>query len=591
MKKTTPILVVLALAGMFISLPSWASTVRVGVIHSQDRYRAGGSYPLLFRLAIPKDLNIHGTKEGDDLIPTTLSFPDHPELRMQGIQFPEPEKKRFAYATGPVETYSGDVLVRATLVVRGDAETGPKFLKGLLSYQACTSNACLPPQNTPVTVSLSVVPEGSPARALNRGMFLALEKGKDDPNSLPGVKPGAGLWIILLGTFLGGLALNLTPCIYPLIPVTVSYFSGKSGRLRGHALFHSLLYIAGLALTNSMLGLSAALTGGLLGSALQHPIVLILAAGILLALGLSFFGFWEIRLPPGLNRFAARHYGGFFGSFFMGLTLGILAAPCIGPFLLGLLTYVGQKGDPFLGFLCFFTLSIGMGLPLAFLAFCCSATDRLPMSGDWMIWVRKFMGWVLLGMSAYIVSPLIPHDLVKSGLLAALAILAGIHLGWVDRTARSHRVFPHLKRGLGILLIGGAVIYLLASGYQKEEISWIPYDEGLISTAAKEKRPLILDFTAKWCNPCRAMDREVFADREVIEMTREFITMRLDLTTRRPFQDEILKRYRVRGVPTIIFFNKEGIEEDTLRIESYVGKDQFLDRVKQLLEKSPPLQK
>ncbi|MBW1806314.1 MAG: sulfite exporter TauE/SafE family protein, partial [Deltaproteobacteria bacterium] len=222
---------------------------------------------------------------------------------------------------------------------------------------------------------------------------------------------GATLWLTLLGIFLGGLALNLTPCIYPLIPITVSYFGGKSGKIKENRVLHGLFYISGLALTNSILGVSAALSGGMLGSALQKPVVLIFVACIMIALGLSFFDIWEIRIPSVLTSMASRSFGGYFGTFFMGLTLGIVAAPCLGPFILGLLTYVGQQGDPFLGFLYFFVLSIGLGLPLAFLAVFSGAMDRLPLSGSWMVWIRRFMGWVLVGMAGYMISPLIDHHM------------------------------------------------------------------------------------------------------------------------------------------------------------------------------------
>jgi thiol:disulfide interchange protein DsbD len=353
---------------------------------------------------------------------------------------------------------------------------------------------------------------------------------------------------------------------------------------RARILVHGMLYIFGLALTNSMLGLWASLSGGLLGSALQHPVVLLFVAGIMVTLSLSFFGFWEFRLPEGFTRVASKSYGGYFGPFFMGLTLGIVAAPCLGPFLLGLLTYVGQKGDPFLGFLYFFTLSIGLGLPLSVLGIFSGTLDKLPMSGDWLVWVRKFMGWVLIGVAAYVVTPLVSHDLVESGLLAGVAMAAGAHLGWFERTGGNLRGFSYLKKFLGVILIGGGVLYLASAAHEREGIKWIPYDQDLISTALNDEKPLILDFYADWCVPCREMESDVFKDPEIVKTSRNFMTMRLDLTQRQPFQDEILAKYRVRGVPTIIFFNGEGEEEKALRVVSYVDKSDFLDRMRRLLK-------
>ena len=137
----------------------------------------------------------------------------------------------------------------------------------------------------------------------------------------------------LLGIFAGGIALNLTPCIYPLIPITVSYFGGQSSQGQRQLMVHGACYIAGLAITNSVLGVIAALTGGIMGSLLQHPIVLALLASVLIFFASSLFGLWEMRLPFRLSQAASKTYSGYFGSLFMGLTLGVVASACIGPFI------------------------------------------------------------------------------------------------------------------------------------------------------------------------------------------------------------------------------------------------------------------
>ena len=226
----------------------------------------------------------------------------------------------------------------------------------------------------------------------------------------PGRLAGWAMVWTMLGIFMGGMALNLTPCVYPIIPITVSYFGGKSGQGRGRLLVHGLLYLAGLAVTNSALGVLAALTGGLMGALLQNPLVLVAVAAILVFFATSLFGFWELRLPGSLTQAASKSYAGYFGSLFMGLTLGVVAAPCIGPFVLGLLTWVASMGSPWLGFLVFFTLSLGLGLPLFILALFSGSLERLPRSGEWMLWVRKLMGWVLLAMAAYFIRPLLPES-------------------------------------------------------------------------------------------------------------------------------------------------------------------------------------
>ena len=208
-----------------------------------------------------------------------------------------------------------------------------------------------------------------------------------------------------------------------------------------------------------------------------------------------------------------------------------------------------------------------------------------------MLWVKKLMGWILIGMAAYMIKPLIPYHLGKTGILAAIAAVAGIHLGWLDRTGRAARRFSYLKKALGVVLLAGGIIYLLQAGHKTEGVKWVPYDKDIVAMAAKDRKPLILDFYADWCGPCRAMEKKVFQDPEVIKMIGRFVALRLDLTHRQPSQDEVLKQYGIRGVPTLVFLNREGFEERKLRIESYVDRSVFLDKMKRLLEKSPPLQK
>ncbi|MBW1779477.1 MAG: thioredoxin family protein [Deltaproteobacteria bacterium] len=565
-------------------VPLWAAAVRVDVVTSQDRFPAGGAYPVRFQIRVARPWYIHGAGAGQDgLIPTKLSFPDTPLVKVTEIRFPEPEKKQFPYAKEPIEVFSGAFQVNARIVIGREAPAGGQDITGTFSYQACSTTSCLPPETVPVKLTLAVAPPGTDEKDATRPTARAGSQETVSVQPMPGKGTGAGLWLTLVAIFLGGLALNLTPCIYPLIPITVSYFGGRDQKMGRGIIIHGILYICGLALTNSILGVIASLSGAMLGSALQNPIVLIAVAAILMGLATSFFGFWEIRVPSGLTRLASKNFGGYFGTFFMGLTLGIVAAPCLGPFILGLLTYVGQKGDPFLGFLYFFVLSIGMGLPLAVLAVFSGALKRLPMSGGWMEWIRKILGWVLVGMAGYLLQPLIPDPGARIILFSTIAAAAGLHLGWFDRSRSASSLFSKVKKGLGMVLIAGAVVFFLITPRHVEGVSWIPYGQGILAEAAREKRPVILDFYADWCGPCKAMERNVFTVPEVVRMSKKFLPIRVNLTKRHPDQEVLLKHYQIRGVPTIIFLNAQGIEERNLRIESYVNEEAVLNRMKQVV--------
>jgi thiol:disulfide interchange protein DsbD len=412
---------------------------------------------------------------------------------------------------------------------------------------------------------------------------------------------GKGLLPLFLLVFLGGLALNLTPCVYPLIPITISYFGGQSEGKKSGVVLHAVLYVIGMAVTYSVLGSIAAFTGSLFGAALQYPPVLVFIAVIMLLLSLSMFDVYELRMPAFLSRLAGGSQKGYFGTLFMGLTVGIVAAPCIGPFVLGLLTYVGNRGSVVLGFSLFFVLALGLGVPFLFLGIFSGSLNKLPRSGAWMVWVRKVFGFILIAMAIYFLKPLFSNTLLYHLSLALTMFIAGIYMAWLEPTQTPGKTFRYIRTIVGIIFFGlalivassGVQVYLngaLAAGKggaSMNAIDWSPYSEENLAEAAAAGRPVFIDSSADWCIPCKELDKLTFSRPEVIAASRKFVMLKADLTSNKDAGvKEYYKKYRIKGVPTLIFLKPDGSEIQELRGTGFESKDVFLSKMKRALELS-----
>ncbi len=430
---------------------------------------------------------------------------------------------------------------------------------------------------------------GLPVNSSPAGQTPPVEAAAATPDSRS--LQGWAMALTLLGIFAGGLALNLTPCVYPMIPITVSFFGGRADREKPgqiRLVAHGLCYLMGLAMTNSTLGVVAAFTGGLMGGMLQNPLVLAVVAGVLVLFATSLFGFWELRLPGALTQMAGKSYGGYFGSLFMGLTLGVVAAPCIGPFVLGLLTWVAGMGNPWFGFLIFFTLSLGLGLPLFVLALFSGQLQRLPRAGGWMNWVRNLMGWVLVGMAVYFIRPILP-ELFKIGLPVAVALAAGLHLGWFDQNKAGFKAFPWLKTLVGTACLVLAAFWVTSYAMRGPGIVWHSYSEQVLQESMAREKPVIIDFYADWCTPCRELEEVTFHHPDVVRLAEEDVTMiKVDVTKGdNPLHQQLLAEYDIKGVPTIVFLDTEGKERMDLRLVDFLAPEQFLSHMAGLKNRSP----
>lgn len=590
------LLTVLALAlapltAAAIDFDDFGSPVKATTYTSLDRISQGGMAHIAIEIAInpPWHINAHDL-EDEFLVPTTVEF-DPPEgITITEIVYPAGHEVELDFADEAMLLYDGTIVIGAIVEVSAEVATGRVTIPAKLTYQACDNQKCLLPETEPLFIQATVSAPQEAVVFTHPEIFEKIDFASTSDGTGGGFGSDVaarGMLLMFVLVFLGGLALNLTPCVFPIIPITVSYFGNQSGGSMSKTAFLAVIYLLGMAAMYSTLGLVAALTGSLFGSALQNPLVLAFVALVMVGLSLSMFGVYEIRVPAKLAGVAGTGRQGVAGTFFMGLTVGIVAAPCIGPFVLGLLTFVGEMGRPVMGFLLFFTLACGLGLPYVFLAIASGNMSRLPKSGEWMEWVRKLFGVVLLGMAVYFLHPVL-GDPLYYGTLGGLLVVGGVILGFIVKLSSSVLFVTVLRRFVGVAAPLYGLYLVLTPGHiiardSAHGIPWQPYDAAVLSEAAKDQRPVVIDFSADWCLPCKELDHRTFSQPEVIEAARAVLPLRADLT--RSGSEEVKKlreQYKIRGVPTVVFIDARGKERTDLRVVEFVDKEEFLRRLTDL---------
>ena len=316
------------------------------------------------------------------------------------VQYPAAEKTRLAFSSEELSVFTGDVQFRVPL--KSDAGvSATDSLTVTLDYQACNNNQCLAPTSISNVVGVSNVYEVGASTPVAVAAESTVPQSSDWLSRTFSRRGNAIGFLLVL---LGGLALNLTPCVYPLIGVTIAYFGNQGGGPR-RVLSLAILFVLGIAIMFSSVGVAVALSGGLFGAAMQNPFVLSAVAAMMLVLAASSFGFFVIQPPQFMAQWAGAARPGYAGSFLMGLGMGVVAAPCIGPIVLGLLLMVERSGNPLFGFALFFTLAVGLGLPYVGLAMAAGSIRRLPRSGEWLAWVEQLFGFILVGLAIYFLDP------------------------------------------------------------------------------------------------------------------------------------------------------------------------------------------
>ena len=403
-----------------------------------------------------------------------------------------------------------------------------------------------------------------------------------------------GAIVAVLASFGFGFIASLTPCVYPMVPITVSIFGATEAKSRWRGAALSGTFVLGIAALFTPMGVVSALSGKLMGSALSNTFVIVGLALLFAALAASMFGAFELALPSGLNNKLSTVGGiGFKGAFVMGLVMGLIAAPCTGPFLTGMITVIATSRNVWLGSASLFSFALGLGV-LFFIAGAFAV--NLPKGGAWMMGVKWVSGVGLAYMSfAYLrdrfepIRNLVAHPSYTFGIVAGLIFLVGIVLGVIHMVAeRRKSPIAHLSKPMKLASLLPAVIgcALFVSWMPQphdtiETIAWVANEAEGRAKATAENKPVMIDFGAKWCAGCEKLEHKTFPHPTVRAEAKRFVAIHVaaddpDAKDTIALQD----KYKVIGLPTVIMLDSAGNE--VARLNEWVAPDAFVAEMKKV---------
>ena len=463
-----------------------------------------------------------------------------------------------------------------------------------IAYQGCTSGFCYPPEVKEIKVAdLPIAQVANTEKTSEKSTALSAQpKAEQDrlAESLFNSK------YAVFGFFLLGLGLAFTPCVLPMLPLLSAIVIGQNQRpnmWRAFAL--SFVYVQGMALTYTLLGLIVAAIGLPFQVALQHPYVMIGLSIIFVLLALSMFGLFTLQLPSSLQTKLSllsqqQKAGAFGGVFLMGMIAGLVASPCTSAPLSGALLYVAQSGDLFTGAITLYLLALGMGVPLILITL--FGNKILPKSGMWMETVKKLFGFVMLALPVFLISRILPDEWPPR----LWAMLGTAFFIWF--------AFQMPKNGTGwvfrILFLVAAMISVkplqtwvwgesqAPSAVENKAFSHIEFkkvksEAELQQALAENNKPLVmLDLYADWCVACKEFEKETFSDPSVQKAFGDMLLLQVDMTKNSEENRALMTKYKVLGLPTILFFNRDGKEIEGSRVNGFMPPVEFLQWIEKI---------
>ncbi|MFQ1881110.1 protein-disulfide reductase DsbD [Aeromonas veronii] len=541
-------------------------------------------------LQVDEAFQIESEQRGDQLLLTLHIADDYylyrHSLRFKGnnLTFSEPTlpegteheddffgKTRVYYQQVSIAVPLKEVGENATLRVR---------------YQGCTDGLCYPPTDKLIDVTPLVT--ATTASTADTAQSVAPVSQQDQLAAALGHQ---GFWLSIVAFFALGLGLAFTPCVFPMYPILTGIIAGAGHRLStGRAFLLSFVYVQGMAVTYTLLGLVVASAGLKFQAALQHPYVLIGLSVMFVLLALSMFGLYTLQLPSSLQTrlsgLSNRQQGGsVVGVAIMGMISGLVCSPCTTAPLSGALIYVAQSGDLWLGGAALYALSLGMGLPLLLLG--TSGGKLLPKAGAWMDVIKQLFGFALLAVPILLLSRLWSDQIATLAWLAWGLLLCGYlyhhNQHQPHSVARSVRGFVLLLAMISAVVVGKDLLQPAgpaaatadASQTAPQFIRVKTLDDLKVQLAATRGKPVLLDLYADWCVACKEFEHKTFSDPAVRERFGQMVLLQADVTANDDADIELLNGLNVLGLPTLIFFDREGKELTGQRVTGFMGPIPF----------------
>tara|TARA_B100000795_G_scaffold126014_1_gene94009 strand:+ start:113 stop:1822 length:1710 start_codon:yes stop_codon:yes gene_type:complete len=384
--------------------------------------------------------------------------------------------------------------------------------------------------------------------------------------------------LTLLGFFISGLLLSLTPCVLPMVPILSGVIISSNPK---NSIRLTLSYVAGITFTYTLLGIIAGMTGTLLSSSLQNTNFILFAGFLYFIFAFAMFGLFEFTVPSNIQNKITNSLQKFklensFNVFVLGLISSLILSPCVAPPLAAAILYIGKSNDLILGGGSLFFMSLGMSLPL--LAIGVFSVKIIPKPGPWMLQIKRLLGFILLAMSIYITRPLL-SELVFFYSLFSILILSTTYFIWLNRKGK-------IKINIILTIVSIIIISLIIfqtkpmwfkvihePSQKFTPINNILELKGFLTDS--NKKPIILDFYADWCVACLEYEKFTFNSPNIISLMDKFELLQVDVTKNSKEHRLLLKEFDLFGPPGIIFFDSDGIEIKELRTIGFKNANEF----------------